>query len=87
MTTPTIAVDPEEIEGRRRLRTWRLAGLELPLLRVAGTVLLSLAVYVNNHLMLGVSAGWASTTWALVAWAIFSWILLVVSFGAVLRST
>lgn len=77
MITPTIAVEPEEIEGHRRIRTWRLAGIELPLLRVAGTILLSIAVYVNNQLRLGTSAGWLSTTVVLVVWAMVSWILLV----------
>jgi two-component system, sensor histidine kinase and response regulator len=78
MTTPTIAVDPKEIEGRRRIRTWRLGAIELPLLRVAGTFLLSLAVYVNSQLMLREPAGWVITTYALVVWAIVSWIVLVV---------
>ena len=44
-----LAVDPLEIETRRREREQRLAAFELPLVRLSGSVLLSLAIYVHNR--------------------------------------
>lgn len=77
MTQPYIAVDPLELEHRRRTRTWRLAAVELPLLRVAGSVLLSLAVYVNNRYILHSSLeGWLQTTVVLGLFALLSWGLI-----------
>jgi two-component system sensor histidine kinase/response regulator len=77
MTPPNIAVDPSEIESRRRKRTWRLAAVELPLLRLAGSVLLSLAVFVNNHFILHApDDGWVVTTMVVAAYALLSWALL-----------
>ncbi|HKR65858.1 MAG TPA: ATP-binding protein [Thermoanaerobaculia bacterium] len=77
MAPPNIAVDPAEIEHRRRKRTWRLAAVELPLLRLAGSVLLSLAVYVNNHFILhAVGEGWLVTTGVIAAYALVSWALI-----------
>jgi len=77
MTQPYIAIDPMEIENRRRTRTWRLAGVELPRLRVAGSVLLSFAVYINNHFILHLPGGWLEPTIAVFVYAFVSWGLLV----------
>jgi len=73
-----FAVDPLEIESRRRQRTWRLAARELPLVRLAGSFLLSVAVYVNNRFLLAQPVdGWLITTIVIAAYAIVSWLLLV----------
>jgi two-component system sensor histidine kinase/response regulator len=73
-----IAIDPEEIESRRRARTWRLAAYELPLVRAIGSVFLSLAVFVQNESLLPDSGmgDWLLTTMVVAAWAIGSWIVL-----------
>ena len=72
-----IAIEPEEIEARRRDRNYRLAAVELPLLRVIGSIFLSLAVLVNNRFILNISTlePWLAATaviffYALVAWAV-----------------
>jgi two-component system sensor histidine kinase/response regulator len=72
---PTIDVDPE----LRRQRTWRLAAVELPLLRLAGSVLLVLAVYVHNRLLID-SVGhreWLVVTTVVAAYALCSWAAIV----------
>jgi two-component system, sensor histidine kinase and response regulator len=63
--------DPE----LRRVRTWRLAAVELPLLRVAGSILLALAVYVHNRYLIATAdaESWIVTTAVLAAYALLSW--------------
>jgi two-component system sensor histidine kinase/response regulator len=70
-----VALDPAEIESRRRERRWRLAAIELPLVRVVGSILLSLAVYVHNVWILPTPTlhGWAATTLAALGWAGVTW--------------
>ena len=76
--TSDIAVDPAEIETRRQERTWRLAALELPLLRVAGSVLLSFAVWLHNRYVVPAPIDeWAVTTIVLTAWAAVAWVAIV----------
>ncbi|MEO8378148.1 MAG: ATP-binding protein [Acidobacteriota bacterium] len=74
-----IAVDPMEIEMRRRERERRLAGVELPLLRAGGTVLLSLAIYLHNRFLLPPAhpGQWLAATVALVVYALVSWLVLI----------
>jgi len=74
-----IAVDPLEIETRRRERERRLAGVELPLLRVGGTVLLSLAIFLHNrYLSPSLEPGlWLTATIVLVVYAALTWVLLL----------
>ncbi|HEX7833689.1 MAG TPA: ATP-binding protein [Thermoanaerobaculia bacterium] len=73
-----VAIDPLEIEARRRERRWRLGAIELPLVRIAGTVFLSLAVYVHNVYILPTPTlhGWAATTLVAVGWAAITWAAL-----------
>jgi two-component system, sensor histidine kinase and response regulator len=73
-----VAIDPLEIEARRRERRWRLGAIELPLVRIAGTVFLSLAVYVHNVWILPTPTlhGWAATTLVAVGWAAITWAAL-----------
>jgi two-component system sensor histidine kinase/response regulator len=74
MATPPIP-DPQLVETRRRERTWRLAAVELPLVRVAGSLLLSLALYVHNRFLLFSPAtdDWLSATIVIGAYALVSW--------------
>ncbi|HEX2831858.1 MAG TPA: ATP-binding protein [Thermoanaerobaculia bacterium] len=77
-SSQSVAVEPMEIESRRRERRWRLAAIELPLVRVIGSVLLSLAVYVHNVWILPTPTlhGWAATTLVAIAWAGVTWAAL-----------
>ena len=70
--------DPQENALHRRQRNWRLAAVELPLVRAVGSVLLSLAVYLNNHYLVpwATFEAWAVTTIVLGVWATVSWLLL-----------
>ncbi|HEX2061338.1 MAG TPA: ATP-binding protein, partial [Thermoanaerobaculia bacterium] len=75
---PLTGGDPQSIESHRRERTWRLAVVELPLVRAAGSILLSLAVYLNNRYLVpsATTEAWLVTTGLVAAWAIVSWALL-----------
>ncbi|HEY0155711.1 MAG TPA: ATP-binding protein [Thermoanaerobaculia bacterium] len=77
--TTEIAIDPEEIEARRRARTWRLAAWELPLVRTIGSIFLALAVWVHNHFLLvhPPDQGFLLTTIVVAAWAVVSWLAIV----------
>jgi len=72
-------LDPKKAEARRRERNWRLAGIELPRMRVLGSILLSLAIYVNNRFVLPDATsirGWALVTVVLAVYAAVSWIAI-----------
>ncbi len=73
------AVDPTEIETRRRQRADRLAAVELPLLRVVGSALLALGVYLNNRFLVpsAPADGWIRTAIVLGVWAAVAWALVV----------
>jgi signal transduction histidine kinase/CheY-like chemotaxis protein len=75
-----LTIDPLEIETRRRERERRLAGFELPLLRVGGSVLLSLAVFLHNRYLVPLSdlSGWIAATIALAVYAALAWAVLIV---------
>src|SRR5687768_15539460 len=67
--------DPLQIETRRRERERRLSGSELPMLRVGGSILLSLAILLHNRYLVpyaGVS-GWLMATIVLAVYALASW--------------
>jgi len=70
--------DSLSMQTRRRQRMWRLAAVELPLVRAVGSVLLSLGIYVNNHFLLSSRspAPWLLATAVVAAYAIGSWVLL-----------
>jgi two-component system, sensor histidine kinase and response regulator len=74
---PDIALDPIEIESRRSERTWRLAAIELPLLRVGGSILLCIAVYIHNRFLLSDGRGWMVVGAVLAVYAALSWAVLV----------
>jgi signal transduction histidine kinase/CheY-like chemotaxis protein len=73
MQTP-IDIDPQ----LRRERTWRLAAVELPLVRLAGSVLLALAVYVHNRFLIPTSetSAWLTVTIVVAGYAILSWVAI-----------
>ncbi len=77
--TTEIAIDPEEIESRRRARRWRLAAWELPLVRAVGSVFLALAVWIHNHFLLpsAPERGFLLTTIIVAVWAVISWLVIV----------
>jgi len=74
-----IALDPMEIEARRRQRTWRLAAIELPLVRLGGSILLSLAIYVNNRFLASDATvhEWMLASAVIGLYAALSWAILI----------
>ena len=73
-----ISVDPTDLESQRRRRADRLAAFELPLLRVVGSVLLVVAVYLNNRFLVPTAPadGWIKISVVLAIWAVAAWILV-----------
>ncbi len=72
-----IAIDPLEIETRRREREQRLATFELPLVRVCGSLLLSLGIFIHNRWVLPQPIeSWLVATLALAVYAAVSWTVL-----------
>ena len=74
-----LAIEAHEIDSQRHQRTWRLAAIELPILRLCGSILLSIAVYVNNRFLVpgATLRGWMVTTAVVLAYAAVTWLLLV----------
>src|SRR5512145_3345854 len=73
-----LAVDPLEIETRRREREQRLAAFELPLVRLSGSLLLSLAIFVNNRWVVPLPIEWwIQATVVIAIYAAFSWAILI----------
>src|SRR5256885_13471639 len=73
----TVALQPDEIEQRRRSRARRLALYDIPLMRVIGSLFLTLGVYLNNAYL--APAGVALRPWwhvgiALAVYALVSWL-------------
>jgi two-component system, sensor histidine kinase and response regulator len=67
-------------DSHPRQRTWRLAAIELPLVRVAGSILLALAVYVHNRYLIATAGpqAWITVTVVVALYAILSWQLIIV---------
>jgi signal transduction histidine kinase/CheY-like chemotaxis protein len=72
---PKTERDPQP----HRQRTWRLAAVELPLVRVVGSVLLALAVYVHNRFLIATagSGEWIIVTIVVALYAILSWCAII----------
>src|ERR1051325_10751830 len=49
----SLAIQPAEIEARRAERAYRLMVVELPLIRLLGSVILSFGVFLHNRYLLG----------------------------------
>ena len=81
MPNSPTALDPLEIETRRREREHRLATFELPLIRLGGSLLLSVALFLHNRYLVPQPLGqWVAATIALasyaaVSWAVIAWFL------------
>jgi signal transduction histidine kinase/CheY-like chemotaxis protein len=77
MPDPTI--DPALVEHRGRERRDRLAAFELPLLRLFGSILLTLAVWLNNRYLVPAAPdnGWQITAALLAAYAAVSWLVVL----------
>lgn len=70
----------EAVSKSRRERTWRLAAVELPLVRACGSILLILGAYINNRYLDGATTmrGWMLASILVAAYAIVSWLAIVV---------
>jgi signal transduction histidine kinase/CheY-like chemotaxis protein len=78
MSNHPIVLDPLEIETRRRDRERRLATFELPLVRLGGSLLLSLALFLHNrYLVPQADSRWLAATAALALYAALSWAVIV----------
>lgn len=77
---PELTIDPALVEHRGRERRYRLAAFELPLLRVVGSVLLTVGVWLNNRYLVprAPDDGWKITAALLAIYAAVSWLLVVV---------
>ncbi|HEX6097867.1 MAG TPA: ATP-binding protein [Thermoanaerobaculia bacterium] len=74
-----IPLDPPELDARRRERERRLAAFELPLIRVCGSLLLSLAIWIHNRWVVPQPLeAWLNATVIIAAYAAASWAILVV---------
>ena len=74
---PDMTLDPLEIETRRHERERRLATFELPLVRVCGSLLLSLGVFIHNRWVAPRPIEWwVAATIALAVYAAVSWAVL-----------
>src|SRR5688572_19636729 len=72
-----LALDPLEIETRRRQRERKLATFELPLVRLGGSVLLSVALYLHNIYLVPQPFGkWLAATIVLAVYALVSWAVI-----------
>jgi signal transduction histidine kinase/CheY-like chemotaxis protein len=73
-----IALEPSEIEQRRHDRARRLALYDIPLMRVIGSVFLTIGVLLNNRFLASGDTAlrpWWHVAIALFAYAIVSWLL------------
>lgn len=71
-----IALDPAEIEQRRGERARQLALLDIPAMRVVGSIFLTLGVYLDNRFLASDGAvlrPWWTVAIALLVYAIVSW--------------
>ena len=77
-----LALQPDEIERRRRERAYELAILELPLLRIIGFSFLSLGLFLNNRYLLGQTSleAWSTASIWMAVYCIGSWALLYFGF-------
>lgn len=78
----TLAIDPHDVEERRTERARRLAVIELPLVRLGGSILLSIGVLLNNRYVLHQTSltPWVQVTAALAVWCALSWAILALGF-------
>lgn len=77
-----LLLQPEDIARRREQRSYTLAVLDLPVLRLIGFVFLSLGLYLNNRYLLGEEspATWARASALMGAYTLSSWAVLYLAF-------
>lgn len=77
-----LALQPDEIEQRRRERAYQLAVLETPLLRIIGFSFLSLGLFLSNRYLLGQTSleAWSTASLWMAAYCLASWALLYAGF-------
>ncbi|MGZ8867644.1 MAG: ATP-binding protein, partial [Thermoanaerobaculia bacterium] len=77
-----LLLQPEEIARRRTERAYRLAVLELPLLRFIGFAFLSLGLFLNNRYLLGEEslAVWQRASALMAVYSAASWVVLYLAF-------
>ena len=74
LCTVTIAVLPDEVEERRRERARSLALRDIPLMRVIGSVFLTLGVYLNNSFLSRPDVELRPWWWVAIALAIYAFV-------------
>ena len=81
-----FALQPDEIEKRRTDRAYRLAVVEIPVLRAAGALIVSVGVFLNNRYFLGEKSLTAIFVFAAVAlsYCLISWLCLRVLYRRLL---
>jgi two-component system, sensor histidine kinase and response regulator len=84
-----LALQPDEIERRRRRRAYELAVLELPLLRITGFCFLSLGLFLNNRYLLGQTSlrPWATASVLMAVYCIVSWAAIYLIFRHLKRDS
>ncbi|HVR40335.1 MAG TPA: histidine kinase dimerization/phospho-acceptor domain-containing protein, partial [Thermoanaerobaculia bacterium] len=76
-----LALSPEDIARKRSERARWLAVVELPLVRVAGSILLALAVFLHNRYLLPAASptAWVPVAILLIGYCAISWAILIVA--------
>jgi signal transduction histidine kinase/DNA-binding response OmpR family regulator len=80
--TSTLAIDHDDIERRRMERARRLAVLELPVVRLVGSILLSVGVLLHNRYLLHQTSltPWVDLSIALGAYCALTWLILIAGY-------
>ena len=78
-------IKAEDGERQKRARAREIAVVEIPILRLIGSIFLSLGVYLNNRYLLQTAsnAGWLRITLILAIYCAVSWPLLAALYGRV----
>jgi two-component system, sensor histidine kinase and response regulator len=73
-----VAIQPDDVDRRKRERAVHLATVEIPLLRAVGSAFLSLGVYLNNRYFLGETSivPWLEITAVLAAYCVVSTVII-----------
>src|SRR6059058_2635401 len=77
-----IALEPAEIEDRRRERARRLALRDIPLMRVIGSFFLTLGVYLHNRFLSpdpAILRPWWFVAVAVFIYALVAWLVVRVA--------
>ncbi|HSP34268.1 MAG TPA: ATP-binding protein [Thermoanaerobaculia bacterium] len=85
--TTDLALEPEELDRRRKERAYRFAVVEIPILRIVGAAIICVAVYLNNrYFVADVSPGAVWHIWVVAAiYCAVSWMCLRMLYARLLR--